>query len=245
MTESNLRLDSIKAALDDIGIAGETARLQLHLLSMRARERTDELAANIEALENRLDRGLEQAMGTAATKTRQFSNAVRDLLGQSLAPAEGQPLVKSIMSDAVHVCSPEQPLSFAARLMWERDCGAVPVVSEAGMLVGIVTDRDACMAAYTQGLPLAAITVRDVMARHVHTCSPEDSLVRVTTSMADAQVRRMPVVDSEHRLVGMISLADIARSAAVLGQREGAELVLGLLRALSQRRRAVDAQAAE
>jgi CBS domain-containing protein len=246
MTESNLRLDSIKAALDDIGAAGETARLQLHLLSMRARDRTGELAANIEAFEERLDRGLLQAMGTAASKTRQLSSAVRDLLGQSPAPNAEQPAVSSVMNDAVRVCSPEEPLNAAVRLMWEGDCGAVPVVSDTGVLVGIVTDRDACMAAYTKGLPLAAIRVRDVMARHVHTCGPDDSLALAATAMANAQVRRLPVVDSEHRLVGIISLADIARSAPVLGPREGAELVLGLVRAVSQRvADAVPARAAE
>jgi len=73
------------------------------------------------------------------------------------------------------------------------------------------------------------------MARHVHTRRPDDSLARVATSMADAQVRRLPVVDAGHRLVGIVSLADIARSAQILGQREGAELVLQLLRAASQR----------
>jgi CBS domain-containing protein len=235
MADSNLRLDTIKAALDDVGTAGETARLQLHLLSMRARERTGELAANIEALETRLDRSIEQAMGTAATKTRQLSSIVRDLLGQSAGALEGLPAVKAIMTDAVSVCSPDQSLDSAARLMWEHDCGAVPVVSSGGELVGIVTDRDLCMAAYTKGLPLAAIHVRDVMARHVHTCGPEDSLARAATLMADAQVRRMPVADAAHRLVGIVSLADIARAAPALGQHEGAELVLALIRALSLR----------
>jgi CBS-domain-containing membrane protein len=109
------------------------------------------------------------------------------------------------------------------------------VVAGDGELVGIITDRDACMAAYTKGLPLSAIAVRDVMTRHVHTCGPDDLLMRAATSMADAQVRRLPVADADHRLVGIVSLADIARTAQVLGQREAAELVLQLLRAVSQR----------
>lgn len=235
MPHSNPRLDTLKAALEDIGTAGETARLQLHLLSMRARERTGELAANIEALETRLDRGIEQAVGTAAQKTRQLSSVVRELLGQSTASSAGQPTVRAIMTDAVCSCSPEQSLNSAVQLMWEHDCGAIPVVAGGGELTGFITDRDACMAAYTKGLPLSAIVVRDVMARHVHTCSPDDSLVRAATLMADAQVRRLPVADTAHRLVGIVSLADIARSAQALGQREGAELVLQLLRAVSQR----------
>lgn len=235
MTDSNPTLQTIKNALDDIGAAGDTARLQLHLLSLRARERTGELAANIEALEHRLDQGLEQAMGRAATKTRQLSSVVRDLIGQSAA-RDGELSVRQIMTDAVASCSPAEPLNAAARQMWEHDCGAVPVV-DAGKLVGIITDRDICMAAYTQGRPLAAIAIQDVMARHVRVCRADDSLEHAASSMADARVRRLPVVDAEHRLVGIVSMADIARSASVLGQREAAELVFQLTRAISLRSR--------
>jgi len=241
MTDSNPTLQTIKNALDDIGAAGDAARLQIHLLSLRARERTGELAANIEALEHRLDQGLEQAMGRAASKTRQLSGAVRELLGQSEA-SDGELSVREIMADTVATCSPDEPLNAAARLMWEHDCGAVPVTLE-GTLVGIITDRDICIAAYTQGRPLANIAIRDVMARHVHSCSPNDTLVRAASLMADARVRRLPVVDAGQRLVGIVSMADIARGASVLGQREAAELVFQLTRAISQRSPEVAVQA--
>lgn len=235
MTESKPTLQTIKNALDDIGAAGDAARLQIHLLSLRARERTGELAANIEALEHRLDQGLEQAMDRAASKTRQLSTVVRDLIGQSPA-RDGELSVRQIMSEAVASCGPDEPLNAAARHMWEHDCGVVPVLAN-GALVGIITDRDICMAAYTQGRPLDSIAIKDVMARHVHACSPDDTLARAASLMADAQVRRLPVVDGQHHLLGIVSLADIARSAPVLGQREAAELVLQLTRALSRRSR--------
>lgn len=235
MTEPNPTLQTIKNALDDIGAAGDAARLQIHLLSLRARERRGELAANIEALEHRLDQGLEQAVGRAASKTRQLSSAVRDLLGQSAA-RDGELSVQQIMTDAVASCSPDERLNDAARLMWEHDCGSVPVIAD-GKLAGIITDRDICMAAYTQGRPLSDIAVKDAMARHVHACRPDDTLARAASLMADARVRRLPVVDAEQRLVGIVSMADIARGAPVLGQREAAELVLQLTRAISQRPR--------
>lgn len=244
MTHVSPRLQTIKAALEDIGAAGDAARLQLHLLSLRARERTDELTTNIEALEQRLDRGIEQAVQLAATKTRQFSSAIRESLGQAPHEPAARADVRAFMSDVVYSCSPEQALNVAAQLMWEHDCGAVPVVAEQGKLVGIITDRDICMAAYTKGIPLSAIPIRDVMARHVHGCNPDDSLERAAALMADAQVRRLPVIDATRRLIGIISLADIARSAPVLGQREAAELALQLLRAVSQRQHS-DKQAAE
>jgi CBS domain-containing protein len=169
----------------------------------------------------------------AASKTRQLSGVVREFLGQP-AP-ETNPGVKAIMTDAVSSCSPDDTLNAAAQRMWDEDCGAVPVVASDGKLAGIVTDRDICMAAYTKGLPLSAIRVKDAMARHVHTCNPDDTLARAATLMAEAQVRRLPVIDAERRLIGIVSLADIARGASVLGQREAAELIFQLLRSISQR----------
>jgi CBS domain-containing protein len=233
MTDSNPRLQTIKAALDDIGTAGDAARLQIHLLTMRARERSEGLAANIEALEHKLDRNIEQAVQVAASKTRQVSAVVREFLGQG-APEMGTN-VKALMTDAVGSCSPDDTLNGAAQRMWDQDCGAVPVVGSDGTLAGIITDRDICMAAYTKGLPLGSILVKDVMARHVHTCGPDDTLERAATLMAEAQVRRLPVIDAERRLIGIVSVADIARGAPALGQREAAELVSQLLHAISQR----------
>lgn len=243
MTEATPRLQRIKAALDEIGAAGDSARLQVHLLSLRARERTGDLADGIGALERRIDQNIEQAVEVAASKTRQLSSAVRELLGQASDASDAHLSVKTIMTEDVHGCAPDDTLNVAAQLMWEHDFGAVPVLASDGKLSGIITDRDICMAAYTKGVPLTAITVRDVMARHVHACAPEDSLERAATLMADAQVRRLPVIDGEGRLLGVVALADIARNAPVLGQREAAELVFQLTRAISRRpRRGASAQ---
>lgn len=231
----NTRLGTIKNALEDIGGAGDTARLQLHLLSLEARRRTGELSAGIEALEQKLDRGLEQAMLSAASKTRQLTQTVQEYLG--LQPAGGAlPSSSSIMTEPARTCSIEEPLNAAAKVMWDTDCGVVLVVDADGRLCGILTDRDICMAAYTKGAPLHAIRVADAMSRHVHTCRPEDSIERAVALMADAQVRRVPVVDADGRPLGVIALADIARNATVLGQGEAEGLVFQLLRAVSQRR---------
>ena len=238
MSDTATTLQALASKLDDIGAAGDAARLQLHFLSSRARERTDDLATNIKALEQRLDRDIEQVVDRAATKTRQLSSALRELLGQSSAP-DGQLTAGALMTDAVHVCAPDDPLNAAAQHMWEHDCGAVPIVAAGGKLVGIVTDRDICMAAYTKGVPLTEIPIQAVMARHVHACHPEDSLERVAMLMADARVRRLPVVDAQGHLVGIISLADIAKAAPVLGKSQAAQLVFGLTRAISQRSREV------
>jgi CBS domain-containing protein len=100
--------------------------------------------------------------------------------------------------------------------MWEGDCGCVPVVEpdDGGVrVVGMVTDRDVCMAGYTQGRPLSAIRVDSAMARQVHACRPTDSIGEALNMLRKHQVRRLPVVDNGDHLVGMLSLADAAREA--------------------------------
>lgn len=123
--------------------------------------------------------------------------------------------VEELMCTEVGWITTEDPANEAARIMWECDCGIVPVVSsgETKELAGVITDRDLCMAAYTQGKTLAEIPVSSVMARDVLCCTPGDAIASVEKRMRDAQIRRLPVVDAERHLIGMISLADIARES--------------------------------
>src|SRR5215472_13332338 len=78
--------------------------------------------------------------------------------------------IERVMKHDVMACHPNDSLNRAAQLMWENACGCVPVVDEVGKPVGLITDRDICMAAYTQGRPLDAITVDASMARNVISC---------------------------------------------------------------------------
>lgn len=227
----------LKHTLDDLGAASDTARLQLHLLALEARQRSNELGAGIENLELRLDRGLQQALSTAAEKARQLTKTVQDsLAGQPARTATDGRQIASIMTGGVLVCTAEDSLVRPTQIMWELDCGIVPVVDSEQRLEGVITDRDICMGAYTKGRPLHEICVADVMSRPVHRCYAEDSLERAIAIMAAAQVRRLPVVNAEQRVVGIVSLADIGRAAAVLGQREAEHLVFQLIGAVSQRR---------
>jgi CBS domain-containing protein len=122
--------------------------------------------------------------------------------------------VKDLMQTKLHTCHPDDSLAAAARIMWERDCGIVPVVDGAGRLVGVVTDRDACMASYTKGLPLQQIPVASAMASRVVSLHVGDDLTRAHEEMRTHKLRRLPVVAGEHRLVGLISLKDLATAAA-------------------------------
>ena len=120
--------------------------------------------------------------------------------------------VKSIMSTDVASCQPGDPTYAAARLMWDNDCGVVPVVDgESGRLEGVVTDRDLCMAAMI--FNAGPQPVSDVMAHDVHTCHIDDDVRDVHATMRENKVRRVPVVDDEQHLVGLVSLRDLAVEA--------------------------------
>ena len=119
-----------------------------------------------------------------------------------------------VMSKPAVICPTSCSINEAARLMWEFDCGVIPVVDDEGRLAGMVTDRDICMAAYTQGKPLAEIPVTVAMARDVGAIHENDPVEAVEHVMQDNQVRRVPVLDGERRPVGIVSLNDLARRAA-------------------------------
>lgn len=122
--------------------------------------------------------------------------------------------VKDVMTSDVKCCGAGDTLNRAAQLMWESDCGCVPVVDEAGHVAAIVTDRDACMAVYTQGRPLSELPVSLAMSKAAYSCRPEDAIADAEETMREHQVRRLPVVDADGKLVGILSLNDIAREAA-------------------------------
>jgi CBS domain-containing protein len=122
--------------------------------------------------------------------------------------------IHDIMSKPVVVCGLNDTLNAVARLMWEHDCGVVPVVKEDGRIAGILTDRDLCMAAYTQGKALFDIPVVQAMAKKVFSCHGDDSLDSAAHIMTDNHVRRLPVLDDQDRPVGLVSFSDIVRVAS-------------------------------
>lgn len=123
--------------------------------------------------------------------------------------------VEQIMARPVQFCGPDDSLAHAAQLMWNHDCGCLPVVardSGAGV-AGMITDRDICMCALFQKGPLEDLRVSTAMARQVQVCRPSDDLLSAEKIMRAARIRRLPVVDDDGALVGMISLADLAQEA--------------------------------
>ena len=136
--------------------------------------------------------------------------------------------VKELMVRDVKTCFPHDTLNAAAKIMWDYDCGCVPVVDEQALLVGMITDRDLSMAAYTQGTSLTGSQVSSAMAKQVFSCHPDDDLNTAENIMRVHKIRRLPVVDAAGHLVGLISLNDIVREAererALKGPRQVSDM---------------------
>ena len=95
--------------------------------------------------------------------------------------------VDDIMTRDVRSCSPDESLSSAAQIMWEMDCGAVPVVDAERRVIGIITDRDICMAAWSQNQSPQQLSVQQAMSKNVVTCKPDDTVETVEGAMRSAR----------------------------------------------------------
>jgi CBS domain-containing protein len=134
--------------------------------------------------------------------------------------------VKELMTTDVKRCSLETNLAAAARIMWEGDCGAVPVTDERDHVVGIITDRDICIAAATRPRPEGEIPVKDVISGALYTCAPGDDVRAVLDTMKARKIRRIPVVEPGGRLVGIVSIHDIAEQSRSRSADVSPDLVL-------------------
>ena len=149
--------------------------------------------------------------------------------------------VADIMSRQVSSCHMNESMNRAAQLMWEQDCGCIPIVDDDRRVVGIITDRDICMAAYTQGKALTELPVSLACSRDVQTCRTIDSLANAEDLMTNAQVRRLPVVDPNGVLVGLVSMSDLAHHKRSTPDKLAQRALATVLEAVSRSRRALEA----
>ena len=149
--------------------------------------------------------------------------------------------VRDIMTTDVKACRPETNLAEAVNLMWKGDCGVLPVVKADGKIFGMITDRDICVAMATRGRTADRIAVRDVTAGQAYTCLPDDDASAALQTMKAQRVRRLPVVDAEGRLKGILSLNDVVTHA---GAASPTEIVSTLASICEHRRPAAVAGAA-
>lgn len=125
--------------------------------------------------------------------------------------------VKSLMTSAPRTCTPATNLAEAAALMLDADCGILPVVDEAGKLVGVVTDRDMYIALATRNTLASQLTVGEVARRKVFTCGPDDDVQSALAVMKQHHVRRLPVEGFGGTVAGVISMNDILLAAGKKG----------------------------
>lgn len=122
--------------------------------------------------------------------------------------------VKDIMTKDPVSCTPDTTVAEAAHLMWEADCGILPVVDDKE-LEGVVTDRDMYVALATRDERAGHLKVGAVATKTVITCAPEDDVRQALTLMKQALVRRLPVVGFGNTLLGIVSMNDIVLAADV------------------------------
>lgn len=118
--------------------------------------------------------------------------------------------VRELMTAEVWSTRPTDTLNEVARIMWDEDVGSVPVIDTKRHVVGMVTDRDVAMAVYLQGKRLSEIKVIDVMSRQVVACGADDTVDFAEQIMERHHLRRLPVIDDDGRLVGLLSRTDLA-----------------------------------
>jgi CBS domain-containing protein len=129
--------------------------------------------------------------------------------------------VKELMTSDVKYCNLDTNLAAAARIMWEEDCGAIPVTDSRGNVVGLITDRGICIAGATRSRTEGEIPVKEVISKTLFSCAPGDDVRGALETMRIQKVRRLPVVDQGGRLMGIVSLHDIALHA---GSNKGADV---------------------
>jgi CBS domain-containing protein len=129
--------------------------------------------------------------------------------------------IREVMTSKVCSIDADKPIAYAAKMMRDEDVGLAPIV-EGDRLVGTLTDRDIAVRVVAEGRDPQSTTVRDVASTDLVTVDPQQDLDEALRLMAQHQVRRLPVVEEDGRLVGVLAQADIARQA---GDRKTGEVV--------------------
>ena len=117
--------------------------------------------------------------------------------------------VNDVMVKSVSVCRPDHNLAEVVATLWEGRCGALPVVDGRGKVTSVITDRDICIALGTRNLRASEVQVKDVSLPRVFSCGPHDDVRLALKTMESQNVRRLPVVDPDGKLIGILSIDDL------------------------------------
>jgi CBS domain-containing protein len=149
--------------------------------------------------------------------------------------------VEELMTRNVKTCHRGTNLAEVASVLWESDCGALPVVDEDDKVVGIISDRDICLAVATKGRLASEVAVGEITSgRPVFTCRSNDSIQDALATMQMQQIRRIPVVNQENRIEGILSISDVVLAAQkeAWGNQQGVSNneAISTLKAICERR---------
>src|SRR6476620_551477 len=117
--------------------------------------------------------------------------------------------VQELMTTNAITCSLDTNLAAAAGLMWDNDCGSLPVTNDDGKVIGLITDRDICIAVATRQRLASEIPVSEVITGEVWACAPQDGIQNLLQTMRHARVRRLPVISDDGKLQGIVSISDV------------------------------------
>ena len=121
--------------------------------------------------------------------------------------------VKEIMTPNAKAIWLTESLTDAAQLMWENDCGALPIIKDGRKVIGMITDRDICMAVAMRDRNPSGVSVEEVMSGQVYSVNPEDDVDHALEAMQEHKIRRLPVVNDEGELEGILSMNDVVLKA--------------------------------
>ena len=148
--------------------------------------------------------------------------------------------VKEIMKTDVATCTAKDDLATAAKVMHDYHCGFVPVIDSRGAVAGVVTDRDVCLSAATEKHRAPDhVSVQQLMSQPVYSCLPDENLKMALNTMAAHHVRRLPVVDSQGHLKGVLSIDDIVLAPHRAGAPTAADVVSTLKQIVQARVRMI------
>ncbi len=127
--------------------------------------------------------------------------------------------IQDLMIRDVETCLGTTDLAAVSMTMWRQDCGIVPVIDNTRRVLGVITDRDICMALATQHRRAEEITAQEAMSGRLFSVRPDEDVHVALEAMRTQRVRRLPVVDAEQRLRGLVSLNDVILHAQPSGGR--------------------------
>jgi CBS domain-containing protein len=140
--------------------------------------------------------------------------------------------VKDIMTRDVQTCSPESNLTEATMLMWDHDCGSIPVVNSEGKVVSMITDRDISVSLAMKNRLSSEVKVREAMSKTLFSCGEDNDVKSVLDTMRVHQIRRLPVVDTQGKLRGILSINDLILEAGPKNADLSQDKVMETLKAI-------------